>query len=478
MRTLNYFLTAALCLVLTGLAGCSVQSEETGFVSSASDESVSAETPSYGDTAEEDSSDGSDTVQTAPETSNSAVINNGGTVVRIQGSDYYWKYRPESVASDGLFAHYSFQADSVNDMICRHEDGSEETVFSAAGNGSIYIAGSRMYLSSAGKMFSVNLDGSDRIDYDYFTVWDSNPESGLVIGSSGAAAGIQIISSETGAMETLADSEGSYPAYAGTFGDFVYFSAADPDSQELCLYQYTLDGSGTVREIDRFAMTDELFSAYSENVSVTQTAMLDNCLYYSYGFYAGTGGYFQTGGINCVKLDEKGSPVRHSVCVESISAEEFTVEKRGGEVFLYYITETPGSYMGFWDDYPYDGCTVKNLSSGETESSSFRLSRPGSFVLLDGAICTLEENRAAYKTLLSPELVSSLGCQENTGSSEDSLTIIRSLEIVDQDIYYTAETSRLDTSLDVGWRPGCRRTESRRFLLTFGQEEPQLLFSY
>ena len=90
----------------------------------------------------------------------------------------------------------------------------------------------------------------------------------------------------------------------------------------------------------------------------------------------------------------------------------------------------------------------------------------------------MEENQAAYKTLLSQELVSSLGCLENQKGTEENLTIIRDLEVVDQDIFYTAETSQHDSTLDIGWRPGYRRTESRRFLQKSGQEQPQLLFAY
>lgn len=503
MKKTNYILTAVLCLALTGLTGCSAPNTEEDSESSsviqllkdaarklpgsagdmaellfAEDTKAAAKEPEQAadDTAAEPAVTESAENDSIKE--DSSVINNGGSVVRIHGNDYFWKYTSESIASDGVFARYSFQPDSVNDMVCRHPDGTEETIFSAAGNGSIYIAGDRMYLASSGKMFSVKLDGSSPIDYDLFTIWDSIPEAGLVIGSSAAVPGVQIISSESGSMETLAGSENTFPSYAGTLGNFLYYSAADPDSQEPILWQYALDGSGTLREIDRFSIAEDRFSDYGENVSITQTAMLDNCLYYSYGFYAGTGGFFQSGGINCVELDEDGAPSRHSVCTESISAEEFVVEKRDGDIFLYYITETPGSYIGFWDDYPYDGCTVKNLSSGETKPSSFRLSRPGSFVLLDGAVCTLEENQAAYKTLLSQELVSSLGCLENQKGTEENLTIIRDLEVVDQDIFYTAETSQHDSTLDIGWRPGYRRTESRRFLQKSGQEQPQLLFAY
>ncbi len=525
MKKLRFLMAAALCVSLTGLAGCSAQNSADGTPADSAvqllkdtarklpgtagdlaeilfpedtDSRETAETAlaedsrKDGDSHETDldgtdlNEDGSgeglveaadDSEDTSP-VSDEGILNNGGTTVRFQGNDYYWKYGPDSVSADGLFTQYSFQQGVVNEMICRRPDGTEEVLFSAAGNGPIYIAGDRMYLTDSGNMYSVKLDGSQRIDYGYFTIWDANAEAGLVIGSAGAAVGIQTISSETGAAETLAGTENSYPSYAGTAGGFVYYSAADQNTEEFVLYQYSLDGSGTLREADRFTLTGDLESAFSSSVYATQIALLDNQLYYSYGFYAGTGGFFQSGGINCVELDESGAPISRSACVDSISAEEFAVEKQAGDVLLYYITEVNGSYIGFWDDYAYDSCTMKNLSTGQTESSSFRLSRPGSFVFMDGAICTMEENQAAYKTLLPVELVSSLGCIENSGESENQLTIIRDLDVLGEDIYFTAEESLRAPEQDMGWRPGYQRQGSRRLLLKAGETQAEELFAY
>lgn len=518
MKKLHFFAMAALCLSLSGLTGCSAGNSADRTPSDSAlqrlkntakklpgtagdlaeilfpeeDSDADSETALAKDSRDEEGADGSsldehaldgaelaedEASDTAP-ASDEGVLNNGGTVVRIQGNDYYWKYGPDSAAEDGLFARYSFQQDAVNEMVCRHPDGTEEVLFTAAGSDSIYIAGDRMYLNNSGSMYSVNLDGSDRLDYEYFTIWDSNPEAGLVIGSAGAAVGVQVISSETGAAETLAGTENSYPVYAGSAGGFVYYSAADSNTKEFVLYQYNLDGSGNLREVDRFSLTGDLLSSYSGSVYATQISLLDNCLYYSYGFYAGTGGFFQAGGINCVELDESGAPVNHSACVDSISAEEFAVVKLGDDILLHYITEANGSYVGFWDDYPYADCTVKNLTTGQTESSVFHLSRPGSFVFMDGAICTMEDNQAAYKILIPKELVSSLGCIENPGGSEDHLTLIRDLEIVGEDIYFTAEDSLRTPERDMGWRPGYQREGSRRLLLKAGENQAEELFAY
>ncbi len=111
------------------------------------------------------------------------IINNGGSVVRRNGDDYYWRYTAGSVEPDGLFASFSFKSGAVNQMICRHPDGSQEVLFEAEGYGDIYFAGDRMYLMEEwGGVYSVNLDGSGRIDYSDFSVWDADGETGIVLG--------------------------------------------------------------------------------------------------------------------------------------------------------------------------------------------------------------------------------------------------------------------------------------------------------
>ncbi len=405
------------------------------------------------------------------------IDNNGGSVVRYQGNDYYWKYTVSSVAPDGLFAYFGFQSNPGNQMICRHPDGTEEVLFTADGNGDIYIAGGRMYLKAGdGTTFSVKLDGSERINYDYFTIWGADPASGLVLGTGSYNSGVQAISGGSGSPVSLTPGGQNY-VYGGTVDDFVYFSAMDAGGRELRLYRYQLGGSGEVQEIDRHTIPEQ-FSGLSGSSFVTQVSHLGNTVYYSYGYYAGTGGFFQEGGINSVELDQNGTPVSRSVCAGSITAEEFLAERQDGTVRLYYNDEAIGSYIGFWDDYAYDGCKMKDLSTGQTSASSFRLSRPGSFICMDGAVCRMNENQASYTTLIPAGLVSGYGCIENITGEEAQVTLIRDLEVVDRDVYYTVETGIRDRNQDMGWRPGYQRSKSERYRLRLGGEQAELLFSY
>ncbi|MCD8083703.1 MAG: hypothetical protein LUE86_09415 [Clostridiales bacterium] len=393
--------------------------------------------------------------------------NNGGSVVRYQGDDYYWRYRSESVQPDGIFAYYSHVEETENEMICRHSDGTEEVLFRAAGCGDIYISGGKLYLTTAnGQMYSVNMDGSGRRDYGYFPIWDADAASGIVLGG-----GKVIRSGSTATGKLIPDGGGSY---AGTVDGYVYFSDYDSDQGEIVLYRYGLDGESETEEVDRYAFLPE----FGSEAIVLQVAGLGNSIYYSYGYYAGSGVFFQEGGINRVNLNEDGEPVSSEVCVAEITAEEFLVAEQDGAIRIYYIDQGYGSPVGFWDNYAYEGCRVKNMSTGQVELSSFPLSSRGSYVWLDGAVCMIHENEAAYTTVIPKDLVTGYGCADTVSGEEARIVLIRNLACVGDDVYYTVETSERDNSRDVGWRPGYRRIRSEVYRLTSGSETAELLYSY
>ncbi|MDO5417261.1 MAG: hypothetical protein Q4F29_08680 [Lachnospiraceae bacterium] len=405
------------------------------------------------------------------------IQNNGGTVVQYQGNAYYWKYAAGSVEDSGLFAYFPKKTNVPNQMICRHPDGTEEVLFSMEGDGEIYIAGNRMYLKG-NTLYSVNLDGSDRRDYGYLEIWDADAASGTVWASTYENGGsVQVINSQDGSLRPIAS--GSY-TYGDTIDGYVYYSMQDTARNELVLYQAPLDGSGSVRETDRFSLPSDYGMYSMGNTYVTQLSHLGNTLYYSYGYYAGTGGFFQGGGINRVELDAQGAALSRQACVDSIIAEEFLVEQKDGEVLVYYEGGDEngiGSYIGFWDDYAYTNSMVKNLNTNEVKQSDFRLSRPGSFVYLDGTISMQEENAAAYRTILTAEQTAAFGCGEVTGE-ESSVALIRDLNVIGNQVYFSVEKSTRDRGRDMGWRPGYQRVSTECYVMRLGEPEGTRLYSY
>ena len=46
------------------------------------------------------------------------ILNNGKSLVRFAGNDYYWKYTADSVDDEGLFAHFYLKPEADTQMIC------------------------------------------------------------------------------------------------------------------------------------------------------------------------------------------------------------------------------------------------------------------------------------------------------------------------------------------------------------------------
>lgn len=399
--------------------------------------------------------------------------NNGGNVVRYQGSLYYWKYNSESFNSPATFAYYYPVQSTVNQLVCRHEDGSEEILLSTQGNGPIFIVGGRIYLEKDNTtLFSVKLDGSDRVEHGIFEPWAADEASGTLIGTSYAqGGGVYLLRAEDHKLVKVSD-EG-YTFLGAIDGYCYYTSTSSGKAPGFTLFRVSIDGS-EVTELD--SMTKQ--SGDILGLDICELSKLNDTIYYSYGFYAGTGGFFQNGGINCVDVDGSNK----KVCVEygGLNAEEFLAEEKDGQVFIYYIgsDDVNGSYIGFWDDYPYSGCYVKNMSTGETKKSDFALSRPGAFVCMDGGIYMIKENSAAYSLLIPQETANDFGFVDTPGGSEKTLALISRLDVIGDEVFFTVDWSIRAPENDFGWRPGYARERSTFYTMKIGDKEAAELYSY
>lgn len=232
--------------------------------------------------------------------------NNGGNVVRYGKNYYYWKYNAESFEEDGLFCYYSQKPDTVNQLICRNLKGEEKVLLNAEGYGPIYIMDGRIYLSKEYELFSVNLDGTDRVDHGLFSVWTADEGSGTILGISYGQSedgfledrgGVYTLNSEDYQITKVME-QGRNFNFIKAMEGYAYFHEVNYDTGWTVLYRMSLDGS-EFTELDRIQHTDDLF--YTP--SILDVMLLDDTVYYCYGGYAGTGGFFQTGGINSVKVD-------------------------------------------------------------------------------------------------------------------------------------------------------------------------------
>ena len=112
-----------------------------------------------------------------------------------------------------------------------------------------------------------------------------------------------------------------------------------------------------------------------------------------------------------------------------------------------------------------------------TEKSLFPLSRQKSFVYLDGAIAEVRENRASYHTVIPADAAASLGCADFDDTTPE-IAIIRGLETVGNQVFFTVERSYRDSNFDIGWRSGYRRGPFEFYQMDAGGNQPELLYSY
>lgn len=397
--------------------------------------------------------------------------NNGGNVVRYRGNLYYWKYNSESFNPTGVFAYYSHQR-TANQLICRHEDGSEDVLLSARGYGPIFIVGDRIYLEEDGAdLFSVNLNGSDRKEHGYFEPWAADDSAGTLIGRYNG--GVYLLYAKDHSMKQI-HSQGE--SFLGTADGYCYYSTSD--GQEIpraTLWKAAIDGSEVV-ELSKVSGSKDWVAP---GMSICQIVKSGDQIYYSYGTYAGTGGFFQKGGINCVDAD--GNNTQVLVGYGQLGAEEFQVIEDSWETRLYYIgtEDAMGSYIGFWDDYPYTTCHVMTRKKGEetwtTVQSGDNLSRPGSFICVGGEILRYNEELSGYQTLIPKS--AGFDFLDNPQGSEDKIALVSNLDIIGEDLYFTVEWSvREDESF--GWRPLYDRERSVFYTMKIGESEPLELYEY
>ncbi|MDO4327355.1 MAG: hypothetical protein Q4E24_15240 [bacterium] len=398
------------------------------------------------------------------------VENNGGNVVGFQGNLYYWKYHAKSVSETGLFGWYEERNDIANQLVCRHPDGSEDVLLSAGGNGQIFIVGERIYLTNGMKLYSIRLDGSDKVEHGEYSPQSANETMGtLLVLSYDVKGGFYLLDSESHQMHRFT----SYgERFLGELNGYYYFMQREA-ADKVTLYQALPDGS-EIQILDQINVNDSS-ALYTEILELQQ---LGDTLYYSYGFYAGTGGMFQNGGIRSVKTN--GGESRDCVSYGSLIAEEFVVENEDGQVLLYYQGEgdTYGSYIGYWKDYPYKGCTVKNLDTGKTKPSDFALSRPSSFVCMNGGIYRLLPNSHIYQTILAPEATEGFQFLDTPQGTENEIALIPRLDIIGEEVVFTVDVSRREQSMDFGWRPSYTRENSSVYWIRIGDTKATEWYSY
>ena len=400
--------------------------------------------------------------------------NNGGNVVGYLGDVYYWRYGAGSFDSEGTFAYFPYQQ-AENELICRHADGTEDVILRAAGYGPIFVSGDRLFLQACGGgLFSVKLDGSGRADLGSCEAWAADEAAGtLLISPFGSDGGVSLLNAADLSVTPLSG-EGS--TFLLAQDGYCYYASADSSGSTpgAVLWRASLDGS----EIVRLARAENTGDWASFHPAIEQVTVCGTEVYFSFGIYSGTAGMFQEGGIGCVDTQD----MSYELCVPSgeLGAEECLVSKNGDETRLSYVSydDGTGSYIGFWDDYPYRTFHVMTKKDGDSawtsSPGSGMLTRPGAFLCVDGEIVRWNGETQDFETLIPKE--AGFSFLDVPQGSEERLTLVTNLDVVGGWIYFTVEES-VSTGEAFGWRPVYRRERTTLYAMELGSSEPIALYS-
>ncbi len=389
-------------------------------------------------------------------------------VVEYENNLYYWQYTSDSVTSDGLFANYSYLGDQENQLVCRDEDGTVTTLYTGTGYGDLLILNDRLYFSNGSSVSSVKLDGSDLQSVEDVTLCAADYQNNYVILSNpnGDSNTLESMDAQ-GNRITLAD------GYFLTLQDgVVYYQLPRTSGSNVELGSVHTDGSSQLL-LASSPLDDTM--GYG---GIQQVQVVKDTVYYSYGFFAGTGYFWQGGSIASVKQD--GSEAK--VLLTSTSTPNFYVYLEN-DVPILRNFEPDSDYTDNGSSISYGSSSSQctNLETMESTSSSLPA---GNYqkVFYDE-----EKNFWVYPdTSGNPvQLLDGSEGYESTGSypfgaeyNGTQWKEISSACYTGDSFYFAVTTSTYDSSLDMGWRSGFRRDLTQWYRKDLSTGETELLYSY
>jgi len=398
-----------------------------------------------------------------------AVMNNGGRFVSYNGSVYYWRFAPGSISQTGVLGSFTQVEGVSNTLVCRNANGEETELIQDTGTGPLFISGGRIYYEKGYSSWGVcQLDGQPVTSYDSVNVLEALQQQEAVVAQD-YSKGIFVIAAD-GSETVLAPAEASYIGISD--GSMYYGIAADNRMDVYCI---GLDG-GNQAAIGSIVMSQDYGNF--EILSIGDVLMQDDGIYFTCGFYGGTGNFFSAGGIYRIGYDGSFSTLLDPSGPQQVNFPKIYIQQTDGASTLYYYSGDGYSNAGSWDGWVSENVYGMNLETGETAPSSFVLSDIGDIVCMDESIQTLTDNSGQYKVVLSQEAGASLGYTDIGGHSGNGEIFVADLDLVDDTAYFTITKMTEDPSVSVGWRTGYSRDSMKTYMTRLGTDEVTLLNEY
>ena len=419
---------------------------------------------------------------------------------------YYRRYHEDSFEETALWGNYYFTPETRKEIVCIDSDGKETELFADAGYGKIYLLHDRFYMTDAElrekdgilcryrRLYSVDMQGNDRIDYGDGEILVIDREKKILIFEVRKEDVFQycyyILNYETGEQKPLnLDINDDDSVYIKFYQDgwlyYEKFKGGNAMVSHLCAVSL----EGEQKEI--LALTSDINQRQKRYETIQCIEVDGDRIYFIFGGHDGSANVFQGGMLISVKSD--GTDYK----ALSAGGEAFYLCHKNGKTLVYFEPpymeiEDPDNrhYIWLWDvdagiccpsefsrNILYAYYTEMDLvrwNSGDKETLCETMKYDESGEEKTTNIYAIPDDSGKI-VRVAMNLEDYIPKWEN---EEIDLIQYEDLYYADGFLYFTAEYSAYDEETAIGWRDGYRRLRSDVYRLKVGENAACMLYSY
>lgn len=416
------------------------------------------------------------------------AVNNGGRYVVYGGNTYYWKHNENSLDKTGLNGVFKNQQETVNQLICRNEQGVETVLLEDAGYGKLYIVKDRIYYMTTECWRSCLTDGTDtkkHQDYSIVAVDDST-ETLIhqdLIGLDPNRKGGFWIEKEDGSRVVLTQDDfdldsNLWPELLLAEGGNIYYSRLHDNKDGT--HNITVIGAdmqGKTRLVGNITIDRNA----SEGLEVC-AQKVDEMLYVSFTNVGGTMAGCNEGGVSSMNTEKDEAHTylirqdqEHSLYYPKT---HISVDKNTGEKYLHFYHDggNGGNAAVSWVD---QGVEVMNLETKEVKASNLPLIFKGEYALTDGNLVTLVGTDDEVSLLATEETLKSFGYYALNGHENPTGGFrIGDVDVAGERAYIEIHQFVRANEADYHYVYGFRRTKTVVYETVIGSDELNVLYQY
>lgn len=368
-----------------------------------------------------------------------------GHVVAGKDRIFYWKYSSQSYENAGALASFGSGWIASNQLVCRTADGTEQILLESAPQGDTYVSDCGTLGISGGKLFfdmpdanstdsgktilcSYDLETGETVNYGGGHL-KAVTEEGRAIGYTrpeNAQGYTLFLTNEDGTTTALASGVSQYLDY---HNGMIYFQPLETDYTTA---RATLScvSPETLQVQNLYTVTAD-FPVNNNSCTISQIAYQGDRIYFAYGSYGGTGGFYQGGKVACVNADGSGGRIASGS--EVLGDSRFLVTQDGSaiqedsESISTYGTDLAEYYTLNGNLYHYN-----REAGGQPDL----LVEPSDYASFSGGL---------------------LGVFDNAGIH------LQEAALTGDKVYYRIDSCIQNDSVSIGWRTGYSRQYSALF---------------